>query len=113
MTAVFAALEAAGIERRDLQTSQLSLSPVYEPYRDGAEQPQRSSPTRRATCDGPGARDRQRSAAVIDALAEAGANRLHGVGFEVAEPRPHLDEARREAVATRGPRPSSMPAPPG
>ena len=38
MAAVFAALEAAGIARRDLQTSQLSLSPVYEPYRDGAEE---------------------------------------------------------------------------
>ena len=34
----------------------------------------------------------------IDDLAEAGANRLYWVGFEVAEPRAALDEARREAV---------------
>ena len=30
MRAVFAALEAAGIERRDMQTSQLTLNPVWE-----------------------------------------------------------------------------------
>ena len=36
---------------------------------------------------------------MIDALAEAGANRLQGVSFDVAEPRPHLDAARERAVA--------------
>ena len=36
---------------------------------------------------------------LIDALAGAGANRLYGIGFEVSEPRPSVDAARREAVA--------------
>ena len=39
MAAVFAALEAAKVERRDMQTSQLNLAPVYEPFREGAEAP--------------------------------------------------------------------------
>ena len=36
---------------------------------------------------------------VVDALAKAGSNRLYGIGFEVAEPKPHLDTAREQAVA--------------
>ena len=36
---------------------------------------------------------------MIDGLAGAGANRLYGVGFEVADPRPALDTARQQAVA--------------
>ena len=39
MAAVFAALEAAKVEKRDMQTSQLNLNPVYEPFREGAEAP--------------------------------------------------------------------------
>jgi uncharacterized protein YggE len=98
MATVFAALEAAGIARRDLQTSQLSLSPVYEPYRDGAEQPQRIVAYQASNLLTVTVREVGKLGGVIDELAEAGANRLHGVGFEVARPRPVLDEARRQAV---------------
>ena len=98
MAAVFAALEAAGIARRDLQTSQLSLSPVYEPYRDGAEAPQRIVAYQASNLLTVTVREIGKLGGVIDELAEAGANRLHGVGFEVARPRAALDEARRQAV---------------
>ena len=99
MTAIFAALDAAGIERRDVQTSQLSLNPVFEPYREEAEAPpavvayeaSNMVTVRVRAIDGLGT--------VIDALAKAGANRLNGVGFEVADPKPHLDTAREKAVA--------------
>ena len=99
MTAIFAALDAAGIERRDVQTSQLSLNPVFEPYREEAEAPpavvayeaSNMVTVRVRAIDGLGT--------VIDALAKAGANRLNGVGFEVADPKPHLDTAREQAVA--------------
>ena len=88
-----------GIEPRDVQTSQLTLNPVYEPYRDDAEGPpivvafdaSNLVTVRVRAIDGLGA--------IIDALAEAGANRLQGVSFDVAEPRPHLDAAREKAVA--------------
>ena len=36
---------------------------------------------------------------MIDALAGAGANRLYGISFEMADPRPSVDAARRQAVA--------------
>lgn len=99
MTAIFAALDAAGVERRDVQTSQLSLNPVFEPYREDASTPpavvayeaSNMVTVRVGAIDALGG--------VIDALAKAGANRLQGVSFEVAEPRPHLDTARERAVA--------------
>jgi uncharacterized protein len=36
---------------------------------------------------------------VLDAMAEAGANRLSGIRFAIAEPRPLADQARERAVA--------------
>jgi uncharacterized protein YggE len=36
---------------------------------------------------------------LLTSLIEAGANRLNGVTFEIAEPAPLLDDARRAAVA--------------
>jgi uncharacterized protein len=98
MTAVFAALEGAGIERRDIQTSQLSLNPVY----DNPE-----VPTRAPQVTGYDAsnmvtikvREVGRLGAVIDAATTAGGNRLYGVGFEVSDPHAVLDDAREKAVA--------------
>ena len=37
--------------------------------------------------------------AIVDAVTAAGANRLYGIGFDVADPKPALDEARKQAVA--------------
>ena len=100
MTAVFAALEAAGVERRDMQTSQLGLNPVWEPYREGGEEsPQKVVAYQARNMVTVRVRAIGTLGAVIDSLAKAGANRLYGVGFEVAEPRPHLDQAREDAVA--------------
>jgi uncharacterized protein YggE len=43
-------------------------------------------------------RDLERLGAVIDSVGAAGANRIDGVSFELAEPRGPLDAARRQAV---------------
>jgi uncharacterized protein YggE len=98
MTEVFAALEASGIERRDMQTSNLSLGAVWEPYRDG-EQPPRVIGYQASNMVTVRVRDITSVGAVIDAVATAGANRLNGVSFEVAEPRAAIDRAREQAVA--------------
>jgi uncharacterized protein YggE len=97
MAAVFAALEAAGIERRDMQTSNLSLGAIWEPYRDGAQP--RVIGYQASNMLTVRVRDITRLGAVIDAVASAGANRLNGVAFEVAEPRAAVDRAREQAVA--------------
>jgi uncharacterized protein YggE len=95
MAAVFAALEAAGIERRDVQTSQLSLNPVYSEGSDVA----RVSAYEASNMVMVRVRDVPKLGAVIDGLATAGVNRFYGIGFEVADPRPTLDTAREHAVA--------------
>jgi uncharacterized protein YggE len=99
MTAVFAALEAAGIERRDMQTSQLSIGPVYGPYREGDPEPQRVIGYDATNTVTVRVREIAELGGVIDSLATAGSNRLYGIGFEVSDPEPHLDTAREQAVA--------------
>jgi uncharacterized protein YggE len=115
MAAVVAALRRAGIAERDIQTSSISLNPRYsnperdamiraretrEPYVPPAEP---SAPR----IIGYDARNhvqvRVRRVAemgrIIDTLAAAGANEVHGPNFTVDEPRAALDEARTAAVA--------------
>lgn len=99
MTAVFAAIEAAGIERGDIQTSQLSLNPVFEPYRDDAAAPPAVIAYEASNMVTVRVRAVETLGSVIDALAKAGANRLNGISFEVADPKPALDAAREKAVA--------------
>lgn len=36
---------------------------------------------------------------ILDAVVEAGSNQIQGVAFSLAEPKPHLDQARRKAMA--------------
>jgi uncharacterized protein YggE len=40
-----------------------------------------------------------RLGAILDAIVQAGGNQIHGVGFSLAEPKTHLDQARRKAMA--------------
>jgi uncharacterized protein len=98
MTRVFAAIEAAGIERRDLQTSQLGLDPVYAPY-DGSEEPQRVVGYQASNLVTVRVREVAKLGALIDAVTGAGANRLYGIGLEVSDPREQIDAARERAVA--------------
>ena len=99
MAEVFAALEAAKVAKRDMQTSQLNLNPVYEQFREGAEAPPQVVAYQASNMVTVVVRDLASLGQLIDALAGAGANRLYGIGFEVSEPRPAVDAARREAVA--------------
>ena len=92
-------LEAAKVERRDMQTSQLNLAPVYEPFREGAEAPPKVVAFQASNMVTVVVRDLGSLGGLVDALAGAGANRLYGIAFDVAEPRPSVDAARREAVA--------------
>ncbi|MGY6532996.1 SIMPL domain-containing protein [Glycocaulis sp.] len=99
MSRVFRALEQAGIARRDIQTSNLSVSPVYAPYDSSRGSDQRiigyeATNTVRVTV-----RDLDRLGRTIDALVNAGGNRLQGVNFAHSDPAEARDEARRRAVA--------------
>jgi uncharacterized protein YggE len=95
--AVIDRLKLTGIEDRDLQTSNLSLNPNWVGY-DSGQTPTISGyiasnmlTVRVRALDSLGA--------VLDAVIADGANTLNGLTFEVAQPRPVLDEARKQAVA--------------
>jgi len=90
-------LRAAGIAGRDLQTSNLSLNPNWVGY-DSGQTPTIAGYTannmltvRVRALDSLGA--------VLDAAITDGANTLNGLTFELSEPGPKMDEARRAAVA--------------
>jgi uncharacterized protein YggE len=97
MQQVFAALDGAGVAAGDRQTSQLDLSPVHEPGRDDGQQPVVQS-YRALNMVTIRLRDVARLGEVIDALTGAGANRLYGISFDVADKKAHLEMARRLAV---------------
>jgi uncharacterized protein YggE len=98
MQKVFAALDAAGIERKHVQTTRFDVSPVY------ADGDHRRTPatitgyraTNQVQVEVPGV---EKVGAVIDALVGAGANDLGRISFGLAEPAPHVDAARAKAIA--------------
>ncbi|MEP4050886.1 MAG: SIMPL domain-containing protein [Litorimonas sp.] len=95
MTAVFDELEAAGIPKSDITTSQLSLQPQYD-YRN------RNKPT----IKGYEARntvtvksdDIEQVGPMLDALVRAGVNNINQVKFSVKEPKSAMDKARKDAI---------------
>lgn len=95
MTAVYDELEAAGIPKKNVTTSQLSLQPRFD-YRD------RRSPK----IDGYDARnnvtvkadDLDKVGPMLDALVAAGVNNINGVNFTVKDPKAARDKARDDAI---------------
>ena len=96
MTKVLAALKAATIEARDIQTSRLSLQPQYAPNRGGPSPIVGYRASNRVTVR---INDASKVAAVIDTLVGAGANDIGNVSFEVSQASRLLDDAREKAVA--------------
>ena len=103
MNRVVAALKRAGIADRDIQTSNLSLNPVYAPliqrpdgqYEQGEQRIIGYNVNNTVTV-------RQRKLAefgrVIDTLVESGANQVNGPSFQMDEPDAATDEARLAAM---------------
>ena len=97
MSVVLTRLQGAGIAARDLQTSNLSLSPNWVGYESGG------TPTIAGYTASNMLTVRVRAfdslGAVLDAAITDGANTLNGLTFELADPKPQMDEARKAAVA--------------
>jgi uncharacterized protein YggE len=96
MAKVLAALKAANIEAKDVQTSRLSLQPQYAPNRSGPSPIVGYRASNRVTVR---IRDVSKVAGVIDTLVGAGANDIGNVNFEVSQASKLLDDAREKAVA--------------
>jgi uncharacterized protein YggE len=96
MTAILAAVDAAGIARDDVRTSLLSVQPRYD-YRDGkapALTDYELSNVVEVTV-----RDLALLGDVVDGTLAAGATSMDGLAFRVADPEPAEREARLAAVA--------------
>lgn len=96
MEAVMARLTASGIEARDMQTSNLYLSPNWTGYDTATPTISGFVASNSLTVQ---VRALDSLGAVLDASVADGANTLNGLTFGLSDPGPVLDEARKEAVA--------------
>ena len=99
MSRVFDALRRAGVASEDMQTAQLSVSPVYADRQapNLIERTIIGYETRNQVSAK--VRDTSRVGQVIDAMVSAGANNINGVTFGAEDTGEALDNARREAIA--------------
>jgi uncharacterized protein len=96
LDAVLARLTAAGVAPADMQTSNLSLNPNWTGYENNNPVISSYIASNMLTIT---IRNLDTLGAVLDASVADGANTLNGLTFAVADPKPLLDEARKEAVA--------------
>jgi len=103
MNRVIAQLKRSGIAERDIQTSNLSINPVYAEQRPAAAG-EYQAPVIVAYQVNNSVSVRQRKLGdygkVIDTLVTAGANQVNGPSFQLDQPDTALDEARSAAMRT-------------
>jgi len=97
MSRVRAALKAAGVEDRDIQTSNISLNPDY---RYDNNQPPKVVGYQASNTVSVRFRDIAASGKIIDALVAEGANQINGPTLTIDKPEAALDEARARAIAS-------------
>jgi len=96
MQRVLAALRRAGVEERNIQTSNVSLNPEYRYPQDQAPQLTGYTASNSVTIR---FRDIRNSGKILDALVGQGANQISGPNLIVDKPEAALDEARAKAIA--------------
>lgn len=95
MNALMAAIKAAGIAEKDIQTSGLNVYPQYRHSDDAA--PTITGYQASNTVDLK-VHDIAALGKVLDALVASGANQVNGPSFEIGEPEAVYDEARQAAL---------------
>jgi uncharacterized protein len=93
--AVIARLTAAGVEPRDMQTSNLYLNPNFTGYDTSTPTISGYIASNMLTVR---VRKLDTTGAVLDAAVADGANTLNSLTFGLANPEPGYNEARKEAV---------------
>ncbi|HEY6048833.1 MAG TPA: SIMPL domain-containing protein [Sphingomicrobium sp.] len=96
MQRVLAALKRAGVEERDIQTSNLNLNPEYRYPENQSPQLVGYTASNQLTIRFRGIRN---AGKILDALVSQGANEINGPNLTIDKPEPALDEARAKAVA--------------
>ena len=107
MTEVIAALKAQGLDPKDIQTTNFTVQPLYEERKDGR------SPNivgyQVTNSVHITVHDIGKLGEILDKVVSLGANDVNSIEFGVAEPEALKDEARKLAMRTPSPMPSSMP----
>lgn len=102
MRGVLEAIDKAGIDKKDVGTSGFSVRPRYvDPPRPRANEAPQAPRIAGYTVTNQvhvTVRDLARLGAVLDAMVSAGANRMAGINFFIADDQALLDEAREKAV---------------
>jgi uncharacterized protein YggE len=96
MQRVLAALKRAGVDNRDVQTSNISLNPEYRYVENQPPQLTGYTASNQLTIR---FRDIRNSGKILDALVSQGANQISGPNLTIDKPEAALDEARGRAVA--------------
>ncbi len=105
MTALQGVLKESGVASKDVQTTQLNVSPQYSqpaPFQPG--QPQKEFVPRIVGYQVQNtvsitARDLAKLGTLLDAVVTAGANQMNGITFQIDKPESLLDVARKQAMA--------------
>jgi len=95
MTRAFEELEAAGIEKKHITTSQLSLQPRYN-YKN-RQSPKIDAYEARNTVSAK-TYDLDSVGAMLDALVKAGVNNINGVKFSIKDSKSAKNKAREDAI---------------
>ena len=95
MAKVMAAIKAAGIADKDIQTSGISLNPQYRYAENEAPSITGYQATNTVSLK---VRDITKLGKVLDSLAAQGANQINGPTFQIDQPEPVYDEARLAAL---------------
>lgn len=95
MNGVFAAVRAAGIADRDMQTSNLSLNPVYDYPPNQQPRMRGYNASNQITIR---VRDLKSLGKTLDAVVKGGGNTIQGVSFSIDKPESYQNEARVEAI---------------
>ena len=91
-----AALKAAGIDDRDIQTTNISLNPEYRYENNLPPRLTGYTASNQVTVK---FRDIRNAGRILDALVREGANQINGPNLTIEQPEAALDEARTRAVA--------------
>ena len=95
MNRVLAAIKAAGVADKDVQTSGISLNPQYR-YEEN--QPPRITGYQASNTVNVKLREVAKMGKVLDALVASGANQINGPSFGIDDPEPLYDRARLDAL---------------
>ncbi len=99
MNEVIAAIARAGVPDDDVATSGFSIMPVYAQQQPGDDGPAQVTGYEVSNVVTVRVRNFDQSGDLLDKVVTAGANRVDGITFDIADPQAAQDDAMRQAIA--------------